>query len=157
MSDDDGRFEVSFFLDQEIERLLIENGTDLPGLLRRKGLDVRQTSGSLAVQSTGEREPVTVLLATAAVIVAMTPTLREVIRTLARRDIVVTEHEAEPLLDGNGQAIRDGDGRARVEWVERRRLLPKDGGPFKATEKYTIKGPFGFYISYENSTDEGGR
>ena len=156
MSDYDEHFEVSFFLDPEIERLLIENETDVPSLLRRKGFDVQQTSGSLAVQSTGQREPVTVLLATAAVIAAMTPTLREVIRTLARRDVLVTEREAVPLLDDNGEVIRDGDGRERVEWVERQRLLPRDGGPIKATEKYVIKG-FGIDLSYESSTDEGRR
>jgi hypothetical protein len=153
VSDDDERFEVSFFLDPGIERLLIENGTDVPSLLRRKGLDVQRASGSLAVQPTGEREPVTVLLATAAVIAAMTPTLREVIRTLARRDILITEREAVPLLDGNGEVIRDRDGRERVEWVERQRLLPRDAGPIEATEKYGIKG-FGIELSYESSTDE---
>lgn len=157
MPNDDERFEVSFFVDPEIERLLIENGTDVPSLLRREGFDVRQSSGSLAAESTGEREPVTVLLATAAVIVAMTPILREIIRTLSRRDVMVTERVPVALLDGRGEPIRDGDGRPMVEWVERKRRLRSDVGPLSTSDETSIKGPLGIEISYKSSTDEGRR
>jgi hypothetical protein len=153
--DDDERFEVSLFVDPEIERLLIESRTDVPSLLRRGGIDVQQSSGSLAAAPTGEREPVTVLLATAAVIVAMTPTLREAIRALSRRDVMVTERVPVPLLDGEGEAIRDGRGRPMVEWVNRKRRLRSDTGLTSTSDETSIKGPLGIEISYKSSTDEG--
>lgn len=156
MPNDDERLEVSFFVDPEIERLLIENGTDVPSLLRREGFDVQQSSGSLAAESTGEREPVTVLLATAAVIVAMTPILRELIRTLSRRDVIVTERVPVALLDDRGDPIRDADGRPMVKWVERKRRLRSDAGPLTTSDETSINA-LGIEICYKSSTDEGRR
>lgn len=155
MPDQDERFEVSFFVDPEIERLLIENGTDVPSLLRREGLEVEQSSSSLAAKPTGEREPVTVLLATAAVIVAITPTLRDIISALSRRDVIVTDRVPVPLLDGRDEPIRDDDGRVVVEWVERKRRLSRDVGRTSTSDETSIKGPLGIAISYKSSTDEG--
>jgi len=111
--------EIRVALDPEIEQLLMANGTDVVGLLRSHGVDVRRAPGS--AHGTGEKEPVTALLIGAGVLLA--PLLRTALEELMHKKVLVEERVPMLLTDARGEVVRDAAGEPLVEWVERHRFV----------------------------------
>jgi hypothetical protein len=64
-----------------------------------------------AALSVGKKEPATILVASAAVIAAATPILRELIRSISGRDVVVRERRLLPVEDSKGKMVKE-----RLSW-----------------------------------------
>jgi hypothetical protein len=142
------RTPIRVTLDREVEQLLIENETDLVTLLQRSGEDVRKGPGSSA--GDGRKEPVTILLATAALVVSLTPILTRALGTLSRKRIVITEKVPVAVTDPEGNVVRDASGDPVTHLVDRHRMLESEPVA-DPRQKLEIKGPLELHISYESS------
>jgi hypothetical protein len=146
--------QVFCFLSQEIEALLAENQTDVVELLRHEGLDVSKGFAqvlNLRVES-GHKEAVSVIVASAAVILALTPVLSRVIEALSHRPVVVEEQVLTPVEDGKGNLVRDEMGKPFLHWVNRTHLLMSQPGPRRDASSVEIRGPLGISITYKSAT-----
>jgi hypothetical protein len=107
-------------LTPDLERTLAENEIDLNELVRQAAPNVPIEMGQDPVASAaGEKELVTILLASAAVIGALTPTLKELIRAATNRAIVATDLTPVALLDGRGKPILRADGEPAFAWAQK--------------------------------------
>jgi hypothetical protein len=143
--------QVFIFADSEIQALLSGYETSLAELLVREGVQVSDGVAPNPAQVAGsrEKEPVSILIGTAAVILALTPVISKAISALANRPVVVTEWVCVPVEDSSGRVLRDANGDPVCTWVERARLLePSRQGT--GQEKVAISGPLGVKISYES-------
>jgi hypothetical protein len=121
--DTEQRAEIRVFLDPEIERLLVENETDVVDLLRRNGADVARGTSSTPTGGSGEKEPVTIILAAAGLAVALTPLLTRALALLSHKQVLVTEKVPVAVADAHGEVVRDAAGEPVVEWVDRARFV----------------------------------
>jgi hypothetical protein len=146
--------QVFCFLSPEIEALLAENQTDVVELLRHEGLDVSKGFAQALNLSTesGHKEPVSVIIASAAVIVALTPVLSRVIEVLSHRPVVVEEQVLTPLEDGKGNLVCDEVGKPVLHWVNRSHLLRSELGPRRDASSVEIRGPLGISITYQSAS-----
>jgi len=135
---------VFFFLAPEVNRFLVENNIGMRELLQRAGLpSAVQLGENPAGNSAGEKEPATILLASAALIAAATPILRELIRNISGREAVVRERHLLPVEDSKGKLVHDATGAPILHWVD----VSKGPAPDQAPQSSKIKG-FGIEISF---------
>lgn len=144
--------EVSLFVDPAIEKLLVENQTDLVTLLRRNDLAVERSAVTRPQASRGEKEPATIIIATAALIAALTPTVSRILEKLSHKPVLVEELAPVPIEDSDGNPVRDAAGNPMIEWVPRQRLIERQVS--SESESYSISGPLGLKISYKRSTSD---
>jgi hypothetical protein len=144
------RSEVYLFVDPEIERLLADNHTDLIALLQRQGVEVERSAAPSTPTERGHKEPATIILASAALITALTPVIRKILSNLSRKDpVIVEELVPEPVEDSRGIPVRDAAGNPTIRWVSRNRII--EPATDKEAESYSISGPLGIRISYNRS------
>lgn len=120
--------EIFVFLSREVERALADNHTSIGELLRKyEQLSVDETSGSDPVSGeNGSRDVATVIIASAALIAALTPAISRVIEGIFGNIVMVKEYVLE---DGKTQ-----------RWIER-----------PLNTELTIKGPLGIEVSTKTS------
>lgn len=107
------------FLSPEVQQVLLDHETDVEELLRKAAFPVKVESGAdPALNAMGKKEPATILLASAAVIAAATPLLRDLIRALSGRDTVIIERRLVPVQDDTGKLVRGTDGEPVLHWAE---------------------------------------
>jgi hypothetical protein len=136
--------QVFLFLSPEVDRFLTENGVTTRELLGKANLKVGiQLGDNPASSSAGEKEPATILLASAALVAAATPILRELIRGLSGREAVVRERHLLPVEDSKGNVMHDVAGAPILHWVD----IVKGAAPDQASQAIHIKG-FGIEISF---------
>lgn len=144
--------ELFVFASTEIETILAENQTSLADLLKREGYDVEKAvrEDPASIDSEDKtREITTVLLASAAVIAALTPIVIQVIKSLTyNKDVVVHEKVLVPIEDSAGNVVRDASGEPLLKWEERSKILESTSGTTQNELK--IKA-FGFEIEIKNS------
>jgi hypothetical protein len=127
----------------ELEKALDRAGTDLNELIRQAlpaGHEL--TAGknpAYGAETSNEKEVVTIIIASAALIAALTPTLKELIRAATDRPIVATDLHQVPMLDGKGNPILRPDGAPAVAWTQTTRDL-------NPSTSMTVKG-FGLELS----------
>jgi hypothetical protein len=147
----DDQVEIFLFPSREVREVLADNETDVAELLERNGVRVvqRVVPDPRPVRGASYREPVTVLLASAALVAALTPILARAIESLSRKRVVVYEEATEPVVDANGNPIRDANGQI----LERRTRKPLllESGSTKETTSLSIKGPLQIAIEFETS------
>ena len=136
----------------EISRLVADLGTDWPELLRQEGLQVRQTVGADPSKAGGssEKEPVTILLATAGLVMSLAPALARVLTALSRRPVKVSEMVMVPVEDSKGGVVKDSAGNPILHWVERARLLESQD-PRPAKSSTSLEGPLGLKLKIDES------
>ncbi len=141
--------EAFIFAAPEVEQLLADNGTSIDELLRRQGYEVdRGTTGNPATDADkGTREIATTILASAALVAAMTPILMKIIQSLTYKGVVVHETVLIPIEDSSGDIISDSDGNAKLQWVRRSKLLESSRDP--ATQEVKIKA-LGFEVEIKS-------
>jgi hypothetical protein len=136
--------EVFFFLSPELENYLSENDIGARELFQKAGFETAVRLGEdPAARSTGKKEPATILLASAAVIAAATPIVRELIRNISGREAVVRERRLLPVEDSKGNEVRNTAGEPILHWVD----VSKGHAPDQAPQSIKIKG-FGIEISF---------
>jgi hypothetical protein len=151
----DDETEIRVFLAPEVERVLVDNQTDLVDLLRRNGADVERAEGARHPPlPSGEKEPVTVLLATSALAVALTPLLTRLLASLSRKRVLVQETVPVAVEDSQGNLVRDAAGAPVVEWVDRKRFVETEEEE-SMPQSLRISGPLDLHVSYETSSPGG--
>ena len=144
---------IFVFASPEIQELLADNETDLVELLNQDGLPV--TRGYAQDPTQGEdaayKEPVSIILATTALIVALTPTISKVITALSHKAVEVEEMVLVPVEDSKGNVVHDKDGNPILHWMKRKQL--KEIAKIPADEtSLELKVPVvGFELSYKAS------
>src|SRR5689334_21612935 len=105
----------------EVRAFLAENETSLAELLRKEGVDVEEQAGANPVrrEEGSTKEPVTILLASAAVIATLTPMVTRVLQRFSRKPVVAQEQVLLPVLDGSGAPVKDKDGQPLTYWTTR--------------------------------------
>jgi hypothetical protein len=135
--------ETYLFVTPEFTRFLADNDIGLSDLLRQAGLDAEVRLGKdPATDDAGHKEPATIILASAALIAAATPLLREVIRNLTGRESVVRERRLIPAEDSKGNIVYNAKGVPIVHWVD----VVKGQAPDNGIQTVKITG-FGIEIS----------
>jgi hypothetical protein len=146
--------EVLLYASPEVEELLADNGINLVEVLRREGLEVGRgsvTEGIPSAQS-GLKEPVTILLASAAVIASLTPIISKTISAITHKPVIVTEQMLVPVEDSTGKVVRDSSGNPQLHWVDRKRLLEPTS---TSRDRMSLKAesPIGLTVSLEASNE----
>jgi hypothetical protein len=148
-----GTTQLFILADPEIQALLADNETSLAELLAREGIQISAGTAPNPASREGvrEKEPVSILIGTAAVIVALTPIILRAISALSpRKPLTITEMVCVPVEDSKGNVVRDSSDNPVLAWVERTKVLEssKEEG-----QKLSISGPLGVKISYENKSE----
>lgn len=140
---------ISF--DPEIEALIADNFIDLGAALRQAGHDVKIEHTSLpgGRGASTTKEPATVLIATAAVILAATPVIHQIIQSVSRRPIVLKQRRLIPVEDSKGNVILGTDGQPVLQWVEVTDVKASSTTPADQ-QTVAVEGPLGIRISYES-------
>lgn len=140
----DSQDQVFLFLSPDVDRFLAENSVTTRELFAKANIEAEiQFGNNPASTGVGAKEPATILLASAALIAAATPILRELIRNLSGRDAVVRERHLLPVEDSEGNVIYNAAGAPILQWVD----IAKGGAPDQAPQAIHIKG-FGIEISF---------
>ena len=139
----------------EIEELLLDNQVDLVELLQQEGMNVTQefAKDPTADANSGYKDPTSVILASAALVLSITPFLSKIISALSHKRVLVKEKVFVPVEDSSGNVVRDSSGEAILHWVERSRFLESSDG-MSSNTKISLKGPLRLEIIYEDSTVE---
>lgn len=139
-------------LSSEVRQLLAKNNVSLADILTRADLDSQEAREvpDPAQQPEGTREAVMIILASAAVIGALTPVVTNIVRAYTNKGpVLVEDSELIPALDGKGNVIRRHDGEPVMIWRRTNRLLSPSIEP--ASEKVAIKA-LGVQISIEQNS-----
>ena len=123
----------------EVQAFLADNGTSLGELLRAEGVPVEERTGPNPVHSEdgAKKEPVTILLASAAVIATITPLIKSILQRYSKPN--VENQVLLPVMDRSGAVVRDKDGQALTHWGQQ--PLPES--------KVEVQGPMGIKISFQ--------
>ncbi len=134
---------VYVFLSREVENYFVENEISVREIIYQSGLNFNLgISQNPASDAIGEKEPATIILASAAVIAAATPLLVNILEKIIGREVVIRERRLVPVEDSNRNIVHDKNGDAILHWVD----IAKE--KIEETEQYkvSIKG-FGIEIS----------
>jgi hypothetical protein len=146
---------VYVLMSDEIQEVLAAAGVGVDGLLRHEGVDVetRHAADPTGVAGDRTKEPVTLILASAGLVAALTPVLTRVIQALSHRSVIVREKVLVPVEDARGDVVRASDGRPILYWTDRARHVDA-GVPAPGNMSVAIEGPLGLKIEYEQSNGE---
>jgi len=146
------RTQIFVFTSPEIEELLLDNQIDLVALLQREGINVSKgfAKNPASNAKSGCKDPTTVILASAALILSITPIISKIIASLSHKKVVTYEWQCLPVEDSNGNVVRDDYGKPILQWVERARFLESSTERQSDYQIY-LKGPVGLEIGYTDS------
>jgi len=143
--------EFFLFASPDIEAIFADNGTDIVELLKREGCEVeRGVAQDPAKANSGDstREIATIILASAALVAALTPILLKILQSLTYKDVMVHEIMLIPVEDSAGNVVKDAYGEPVLRWVKRSKILESTRD--KARQQIKVKA-LGFEIEIKNS------
>lgn len=148
------REEVFVFATPEIQALLADNGVDITELLQQDGQDVTKSFSRNPAEGdeSGYKEPTTVILASAALVVALTPIVKNLISALTHKKIIVRDVVLVPVEDSKGNIVYDRNGDPVLNWV-RKAEIKEFRGKVPGKSGFLIRG-FGIEIKYNDSGEE---
>lgn len=116
---------VFVFASPEIQEILTDNQISIVDILRQKGFDVSEGFAQDPAQGAGSgyKDAATIILASAGLIAALTPIISQVISTLAHRAVLVREIALLPVVDDQGNVVRDASGEPTLYWAPHTRLI----------------------------------
>lgn len=133
----------------DVLALLQDNQTSISELLRQELIEVEESRGSNPIHAGGfaDKEPVSIILASAGLVMALTPAISRVLSKLANRPVIVTEKILSPVEDSSGRVVLDGAGQPLTYWADHHSLLqPTESGP--TTSNVELKGPLGLSLTF---------
>ena len=145
--------QIFIFASPEIQELLADNETDLVELLNQEGIAVSQgyAQDPAQIGYSGNKEPVTIILASAALVVALTPTISKIITALSHKTVEVEEMVPVQVEDSQGNVVHDTAGNPFTQWVNRKQFKEIVKVPPEETSM-TLKVPvIGFELTYKAS------
>jgi hypothetical protein len=122
-------------------------------LLNQEGIAVSRGYAQDPTQSkdAAYKEPVSIILASTALILALTPTISKVIAAISRRAVEVEEIVLVPVEDSQGNIVHDKAGNPILHWIKRKQLKETAIIPPDETS-VELKVPFvGFELTYKAS------
>lgn len=144
--------QIFLFASPEIEEILINNQIDLVELLQQEGIEVRKefAKDPATDANSGHKDVTAVILASAALVLAITPIISKVIEALSHKKVLVKELVCIPVENSNGDVVKDSYGQPILQWVERTRFL-ESSKEMHSNSQISLKGPVGFEITYSDS------
>lgn len=138
------------FCSAEIEEVLAYNRSDIPELLAQEGIIVQTGFGNNPGEpgNSGSKEPATVLLASSAVILSLTPILSRILASLTHKTVVTKELICVPVEDSKGNVVKDVNGQPVLHWVERTRIIESAE---QRDDTLSIQGPIGIKIAFDDA------
>lgn len=144
--------QVALFMSPEIEEVLADNGASMVELLQAEGLDLqRSATYPKGVADSGAKEPVTIILASAAVIAALGPVVTKIISALSRKQVVVTNRVLVPVETTDGKVVCDKEGNPVFQWVDEVSIV-ESRVPSSETTSASIDTPLGFKFTFKAET-----
>jgi hypothetical protein len=137
-------------LSPEVEGFLAENGIDLAEELTKQGLEIEARPGQLPGTVAGgeTREVVLVILASAALVGAVSMGISKIIRALSDRGTLVSEGEYVPVTSPSGDVVKDEKGKPILQYRERHRYVqPGERSPGSSTVSASA-GPQGIKVDF---------
>jgi hypothetical protein len=134
----------------EVRAFLADNETSLGELLRSEGVQVQEQAGANPVRAEGgsSKEPVTIILASAALVATLTPIITRVLQRFSRTPVVAEEQTLLPVLDASGAPVKDKDGQPLTYWAKRAKVVTAPETPGGSI--INIEGPMGIKLSYQD-------
>jgi hypothetical protein len=116
---------VFVFASSEVREILADNEIDLVDVLRSQGFDVSTgfASDPASAKNSGYKDPATVILASAALVAALTPVISKIISALAHKAVVVQEMVLTPVMDEQGNLVKDSLNEPVMYWAPRTRIV----------------------------------
>ncbi|WP_334731215.1 hypothetical protein [Nostoc sp.] len=144
--------QIFLFLSPDIEELLVENQIDLVEFLQQEGIEADQVIAKdpTTDAKSGHRDVTTVILASAALVLAITPIISKLIAALCHKKVVVKELICLPVEDSGRNVVRDSFGEPILQWVERARFL-ESSEKMRSDTQISLKGPVGLEVTYGDS------
>ena len=145
--------QIFLFTSPDIKEVLADNKIDLVEILKQEGIQLSQEFAKDPTENvkSRDREATAVILASAALILAITPILSKVIAALSHKKVIVKELVCIPVEDSGGNVMKNYHGEPILQWVERTRLL-ESSEEMRSDTKISLKGPVGLEITYEDSS-----
>ena len=137
-------------LSSEVEGLLSENGIDLAEELRKQGLEIEARQGQIpgSVSDGDTREVVLIILASAALVGAVSMGISKIVRALSDRGTLVCEGEYVPVTSPSGEVVKDEKGDPVLQYVERHRYVqPSERNPGSSSVSASA-GPHGIKVDF---------
>ena len=133
----------------ELDAFLDENGTDLVEILSNEGIVVgqRRTADPAGSAGAREKDPVSILVASAGAALALVPVLSRILSALTHKKVLVKEMMLVPVEDSKGTVVRDAAGNPCLHWVERSRILESAEQSSPKTS-VNVEGPVGLKFAY---------
>ncbi len=133
----------------ELEQMLEGKGTSIDEVLEQNGFSTAPgTNPAARGGPSSKREAVSIILATAGLVMAATPSISKSVHALLRRSLVVDEMVLAPVEDSAGNVVKDSrTGEPITHWVSRKRLL--DAGPSALKTTINLEGPVGLKLSLQ--------
>ncbi len=143
---------IFVFVSAEIQELLADNQTDLVELLNREGIEVKWgfALDPTVSPDSAYKEPVSIIFASAALILALTPTISKVIAAISHKTVQVDEMVLIPVEDSQGNVVRDASGNPILHWVKRRKIM-ESSKDIPEESSMSLKGPMGLELTYSAS------
>jgi hypothetical protein len=144
----DENLKIFSFAEPEIEDFLHNNHVSLCERLKNEHLPVEEDYAKDPAAD-GEKDAVTIILATAALAVTLQPVLKKILEGLLYRPIRVTEVVPIEIPSNNNGSLTEGDHKStKVAWVERTKIV--ENQPSKERVK-VLAGLWGFKFEYDSN------
>jgi hypothetical protein len=125
-------------LPPELQQLLNDNGLSIDEILRQQNVPAEMTYGVLPDEpeaSARSKDPVMIILASAAVALAVGSAISQVLRTLQRRPQLVEYYDLVELKDTRGNVLLDKKGKPQLKRLKKYELLePRKEGSSQSLE-----------------------
>ena len=137
---------VFIFTSPEVQDFLDDYGVDLVSLLQEQDVEVNWGMASNpAITDISEKSASKVILASAALVVALTPLLSQALQSVTPQGVIVEEVRCLPMTDKEGNLIKDPSGKPIMQWVKKEEFQEFS----KQNHRVGIEG-FGIKIGYDN-------
>ena len=120
---DSDKFRIFSFYNDEIESFLVNNSINLQRLLEEQE-NIRVCSEVCSDPAHPDtKDAATVILASAATLSMLMPSIVRILEILLHRPVKVTEQVPIQLKDERGNPILTNNGQPRVVWVDRTKIV----------------------------------
>jgi len=121
---------VFIHMNESVRKILVEQGVDVIRELKKQGLDVeRSFQADPASGKETHRDVTLVILASAIAINALATAIAKIIDAHSRKPVITKEIGYGPILDKNGNVVRDENGNPVLGWMEKPVLLESSQKP----------------------------
>ena len=138
----------------ELQQLLNDNGLSVGEILREKNVNAEVTYGVMPDELATDvrsKEPVMIVLATAALVLTVGSAISQVLHTLQRRPQLVEYYELVERRDNNGNMLLDNEGKPQLERLKKYELLEPRAEDGRRSLEISLNPANGFVIKFDSS------